>query len=171
MKIRLGLIIKIVVAVLIIGLLIWRFWPQSSANLITVDKNAIISFAGIASVSRNENGQPRIDSYQIDNEQQGVEPGAILEIIASTKYQQDFRNLLPWRAESIDADKNYDGRNVSLVFTVGNQQDEWGHIQYMSSSMIIVYTGGEEGYYIYHPIDHEVLDELIEYFQAHGIKK
>ena len=171
MKIRIGLIIKIIVAALIIGLLIWRFWPQSSANLITVDKNATISFAGIASVSRNENGQPFIDSYQIDNEQQGLESGAILEIIASTKYRQDFRNLFPWRAESIEADKNYDGRNVSLMFTVGDQQDEWVNIQYMSSDMIIVSTGGEEGYCIYHPVDRKVLDELIEYFQAHGIKK
>ena len=88
MKIRLGLIIKIVVAVLIIGLLIWRFWPQSSANLITVDKNAIISFAGIASVSRNENGQPQNTGSELTTGEQQQTTGGEQQQTTGGEQQQ-----------------------------------------------------------------------------------
>ena len=68
-------------------------------------------------VQRLENGKNHTDTYQIVNtEQQGNEPGDILEILATSKYQQDFRNLLPSSADSVEADKNYDGRTVTLNF-------------------------------------------------------
>ena len=126
MKKRIGLIITIIVAALIVCLLIWRFWPQSSSNLISVDENSITSFSASAMIHHLENGQTRTDTYRIDNPaQQGNEPGDIIEILATSRYQQDFRNLLPWSADNVEADKNYDGRTVVLVSSVGNQKEQY----------------------------------------------
>lgn len=171
MKKRIGLIIIIVVTVLIICLLTWRFWPQSFSGLISIDENSVTSFSASAMVHRLENGQTHTDIYSIAAEQQGNELGDIIEILATSRYQQDFRNLLPWSEDSVGADKNYDGRTVVLVFSVGNQKDEWVQIHYLSSSIIAVSVGGEDGYSIYHPTNHKTLDELVEYFQTHGVKQ
>ena len=172
MKKRIRLIITIIIASLIVCLLIWRFLPQSFSNLISVDENTITNFSSSVMVQSLENGQTHTDTYQITKtEQLGNEPGDILEILSTSKYQQDFRNLLPWSADSIEADKNYDGRTVLLVFSVGNQKDEWVQIYYLSSSIIAVSVGREDGYRIYHPTNHKTLDELVEYIQTHGTKQ
>ena len=172
MKKRIGLIITIIVAALIVCLLIWRFWPQSSSNLISVDENSITSFSASAMIHHLENGQTRTDTSRIDNPaQQGNEPGDIIEILATSRYQQDFRNLLPWSADNVEADKNYDGRTVVLVSSVGNQKDEWVQIHFLSSSIVTVSVGGEAGFRIYHPTNNKTLDELVEYIQTHGVKQ
>lgn len=172
MKKRMWIIITLVLVALIISLLIWRFWPQSSSDLISIDPSSISGFSSFVMVQRIENGQPYSDVYRIDNtEQQLVEPGDILEILAISRYQQDFRNLLPWRADSVGADKNYDGRTAVLVFSVGNEMDKWVQVQFLSSSIIVVSVGNEDGFRIYHPTNREVLDKLVEYFQTYGIRK
>ena len=45
MKKRIGLTIAIVIAVLIIGLLGWRFWPQPASSVMSVSEDTITSFA------------------------------------------------------------------------------------------------------------------------------
>ena len=46
----------------------------------------------------------------------------MIEILAASGYKPDFRNLFSKFLKGIDADKNYDGRNI--ILTLGNQKDE-----------------------------------------------
>lgn len=160
----------IIVAAIVICLLTWRFWPQSLPNLISADETSITAFSSTVMVHRIENGQPITDTYSINTEQQSNEPSEILEILEKSSYRQDFRNLLPWDLNYVDADKNYDGRTAMLVFSVGNQKDEWVEIQFLSSSIIAVSVGDESELRIYHPTNHVILDELVEYFQTNELE-
>lgn len=172
MKKRLLIIITIPIAVLIVGLLIWRFCPQPASSVIPVDEDTITSFSSNIKISCIENGQTVTDMYSINKtEFPCAEPGEILEILAASSYRQDFRNLLPWKADYIDADKNYDGRSVLMVFSVGSGKDEWVQIHFLTSTIMVVQIGGEDRLRVYHPTDQETLDELAEYFQTHGIKQ
>lgn len=167
-----SVVITSVIALLVICLLIWRVWPNSVSSIIPVDKNAITSFSSNVMISRIENGQTLTDVYSLHKtEFPCEEPGQILEILATSSYQQDFRNLLPWSADSIGADKSYDGRNAVLVFSVGNQNDEWVEINYLSSGIIVVFVGWEDGYRIYHPTNEQTFDDLVAYFETYGVKQ
>jgi len=160
-----------IVALLVISLLIWRVWPNSPSSVIPINVNAVTSFSSNVMIHSLENGQTRTDVYSINKpESSGKEPGDILDILATSSYQQDFRNLLPWKAAYIDADKNYDGRNAVLVFSMGYNKDEWVEINYLSSGIIAVFVGWEDGYCIYHPTNEKTFDALIEYFATHGEK-
>lgn len=172
MKKRLWLIITILIAVLIVGLLIWRFWPQPASSIMPVDEDSITSFSSNIKISHIENGQTVTDMYSINKTDFPCpEPGEILEILATSSYRQDFRNLLPWQADYIDADKNYDGRSVLMVFSLGNGKDEWIQVHFLTSTIIVVQEGDEDKLLVYHPTNRETLDELTEYFQTHGVKQ
>ena len=169
MKKKIGFIIKFFLAILIVFLLVWRFWSQSFSDIITVDKNSITSFSSSVMIHRLENGQIPTDTYRVvSTEEPGNEPKDILEILASTKYRPDFRNLLPWKTDSIESDKNYDGRTAVFVFSTGDQKDEWLEIYYLSHSIMTVSVGGTDKLNIYHPTNHKTLDELIEYIKSHN---
>ena len=172
MKKRLWLMITILIVALIAGLLIWRFWPQSASRILSVDEESITSFSSNITISRIENGQTATETYSINKmDFPCAEPGELLEILATSTYRQDFRNLLPWKTHYIEADKNYDGRSVLMAFSVGNGKDEWIQIHFLTSTMIAVHKGGEDGLRVYYPTNRETLDELTEYFQTHGSKQ
>lgn len=158
-----------IVAILVICLLVWHVWPNSVSSIIPVEKNAITSFSSYVVIKHTENGQTLTDVYRIDKTGFPCEePGYILEILATSSYQQDLRNLLPWSADSVGADKSYDGRSAVIVFSVGNQKDEWVEINYLSSGIIVVSVGWEDGYRIYHPTNEQTFDDLVEYYKTHG---
>ena len=162
----------IIVVTLVIWLIIWRFWPQSFSNIISANENSIARVSAFAMVNRFENGQSNTGTYRIDDtEKQNNTSDEIIEILASSSYQQDFRNLLPWELGYVDADKNYDGRTVIVSFDTGNKKDEYIQIQFLSSSIIIVSVGGKSGFHVYHPTNHKTIDQLVELLQTHGVKQ
>ena len=166
MKKRLGLVIIIIVALFIIGLLVWRFWPQSFSDRMSFDKNAVTGLDAFADVQRFEGGQSYTDTYRIDNEEyQESAPGEILDILATSSYQPDFRNLLPWDIDSVDADKNYDGRTVNVYLYCG---DRYIHLMFLSESMVVVNTRENSGMRVYHPTNSETMNKLVEYLQTNG---
>lgn len=172
MKKRIRLIIMIIVSVLTICLIIWRFWPQSFTKVTSVDKNSIVRVSVHAMFNEFENGQTNIDTYRIDDmDQQMNTLEEIMEILATSSYRQDFRNLLLWDLDYVDADKNYDGRTVTVSFYMNNQMDKYVQIQFLSSSIIVVSSGSETGFRVYHPTNHQTIDQLSEYIQTHGVKE
>lgn len=123
-------------------------------------------------IQRIENGQPLTVAYSLDStELQSSESGEIADILAMSGYQQDFRNLLPWDLGYVDADKNYDGRTVILLLSIGSQKEEYAEIQFLSSSIITVFERGETGFRIYHPTNRKTMDALAEYIQTHGAEQ
>ncbi len=164
-------IVAVIVIALVICLLWWRFWPQSFSDVISVDENSIVSYSVAAMVKHLENGQSHTDTYRIETtELKDNVPNEIMEILSSSDYRQDFRNLLPWDLDYVDADKNYDGRIITVYLYTGNQKDEYIQIQFLSKSIVAVSGGGKSGLRIYHPINREIIDLLTEHLQTNGIK-
>lgn len=172
MKRRIWLTMAIIVAALIVCLLIWRFWPRSSSHLMPIDENAVTSFSAFAYVVRFGDAQTPSDTYRINiPEPQSDIPGEVKEILAASSYQQDFRNLLPWGVDGVDADKNYDGRTVTLNFYFQNAENEYVEVMFLSNSLMWIRTEEHPNLRIYHPTNSETLDKLVEYLQTHGIKQ
>lgn len=168
MKKHIGKIITAVILLLIVGLLIWRFWPRSSSAIIAMDESAITDYSATAMVGRFEGGQSYTDTYRVDNvDSKPGDPGALLEILATSGYRPDFRNLLPWGIDSVSSDRNYDSRTVLLSFYAHNLEEEIS-IHFLSPSIIAVNTNNESGMCIYHPANRETLDALVTYIQENG---
>ena len=87
----------------------------------------------------------------------------ILEILDSSNYRQDFRNLLPWSINSVGSD---DANNVlvaNAVFVWGSGENESCFMSFHSERMIAVSSGTESGLKVYHPTNREMLNTLSEY--------
>ena len=168
MKKLIGRIITALILILIVGLLVWRFWPRSSSAIIPMDESAITDYSATAMVGRFENGQSYTDTYRVDNvDSKPGDPGALLKILASSGYRPDFRNLLPWGIDSVSADRNYGNQTVLLYFYAHNSE-EVIIIHFLSPSIIAVNTNNESGMRIYHPANRETLHILAEYLQDNG---
>ena len=172
MKKRIRLIITFLIIALVICVLTWRFWPHPSSYIISMDKTAITSFSAYAIVSCFENGQSEFDTYRIDiTEPQSNESAEIMEIVSTSGYQQDFRNLLPWGLDHVGSDRNYDGKIMTVSLYTGPQQDKHVEIQFLSSSVVAVRDSCKSGLRIYHPTKRKTMDNLVEYLQTHGVKQ
>lgn len=158
-------VVTILVITAIVGLLTWRFWPTTITNIISVPADSITSLSAHAYVPQFQ--EQREDVYYIETEQANNENiQDILEILGTSGYRRDYRNLLPWGIDGVDSDKNYDGHRVSLLFVWGEENDQCLHIQFLSHSIIAVSTPERSGFQIYHPTNEETLYELIEYCRA-----
>ena len=92
-------------------------------------------------------------------------------ILDSSDYQQDFRNILPWSIDQVDAGKNFEGYTVNLVFTWGDETNASVNMMFLSKNIVVVDTGTESGFRIYHPVNKDVLGNLVEYLKVHGARK
>ncbi len=157
----------IVATVFLLVGIIWRVLPHSFADVIPVNTNMVSNFACMGNVSGVRDGEPYIDLYSLSNatseEEHFLE---IIEIMNSTNYRQDFRNLLPWAITDVGADDSF--CSVTLMLIWGSTPEESCTISYLDNNLIGVSFGGSDGYEIYHPTDHSVLTTLIEYLQLHG---
>ena len=172
MKKRIRMFIMIILIALAVYLVLWRFWPNSLSNMISVNENAIDSVSVHAMVNHFGIGEDTIDTYLIDDMNQPINTlEEIIEILTTSSYRQDFRNLLLWDLDSVEADKNYDGRTVIVSFYVGNKKDEYVQIQFLSSSIITVSSDDKTGFRVYHPTNKKTIDQLVEYLQTYGVKQ
>ena len=161
----------IAAAALRIGLLVWRFWPHSLSSVICVEKSAVTSMACLVSVGGTENGKPYINSYTLSDlspQDDGFEE--IMEILDSSNYRQDFRNLLPWSIDGVRSGKLNSVVVANAVFAWGSGEDESCFMFMRSESMIAVSSGTKSGLKVYHPTNREMLDTLAKYLQTHGNK-
>lgn len=170
MKKRIGLVVIITLITIAVCFLSWRLWPHTLSSLVSLDEDSVTSFWAQATIRSFENEQSYNDtSYRIDIAQpQNSNLGEILEILNTSSYQQDYRNLLPGDVDTVHPDKNYDGNIVRLRYVWGNEPDEFVAISFLSSSIITVFVGGESEFRIYHPTNHETMYNLIEYLKTHG---
>lgn len=170
MKKQIGSIIAIIVAVLIVCLLVWRIWPQSSATVISISKDSIASFSVSGMFQNFETGN--CDFYTINSSSPICnEPKEVMEILAASKYQQDFRNLLLWGVDGVSADKNYDGRTVTLCLYYNSEGSKYIEFQFLSKSIVVVRTAEQANMRIYHLINTTTFDKLVEYVQTNGVKQ
>ena len=160
MKKRLGLIIVVVIAVLIVGLLVWRLWPQTASSLIDAKENA-----GVTSCSAEFNSTVNgLEIYRMD----GQAADDVLEILESSGYRPDFRNLLPWGIDGVSSDRNHDGRTVRVFF---GYEGDYADFLFLSRSLVVVTTAEKPGNRIYHPTNRETMDKLITYLHTYGTEQ
>lgn len=169
-KKRIGLVVFIALIAIVVCFLIWRSWPHTFSELISLDEDSVTSFWTEATVRNFESEQSFDDTfYRIDIEKtQNSTLEKILEILNTSKYQQDYRNLLPWDLDMVEPDQKYDGNVVQLCFVWGNEPDEFGYITFLSSGIITVLVGEETEFRVYHPTNHDTIHNLVEYLKMHG---
>lgn len=159
-------IIGIVIA-LVLGVLLWRFIPRSAGTVIPVEENDVTSFAAISMVGRNLLGEPDFSIYRIDSAdatEQNIHD--FLDILKTSRYQPNFRNLIPWGIDSVSADKNYDNRTVTVQFACG---DDYLDITFQSPTQIHISAKNDSGFRIYHPTNKDTITKLVEYLETSGI--
>ena len=164
-------LLSIAAALLIIILLGWRLWPRSIDKVISTSSESVNSMACSATVSGVKDGDLFMDTYSIKAEQmRDADIKALMEILNSTKYRPDLRNLLPWNITSVDDGGTNDGKSANLALVWGKSEDEHCYMMFHSGSVVAVDVGSG-GYLIYHPTDRAVLSELVDYIQEHGVAK
>lgn len=113
--------ILLLLAILLLCLLAWRLTPHTFEEMTASDRDEITSLAGVVSLSGVRDGRAYTESYALQNvtpEDTAFE--GVLMLLNSTRYREDFRNLLPWPIESVSAGRAYDGRGVSPCWSGGH---------------------------------------------------
>lgn len=172
MKKQIGRIITIVIALLVVGVLTWRFWPQPISSILPADVVAITDFSAVATVTVFKDGVSSTHAYSLnDLEQHSNAPQELLDILATSGYRPDMRNLLPKGVDVVYGGQTYNGRRVTLDFLTENDLDTYSGIYFLSSDVVAVNPSNGNYLLIYHPTNPETLDALVEYLQTHGEKK
>ena len=162
MKKRYVLII-IIIAISVSGVLIWRFRKLSALKVIPLDAASISRVLASAMITDLKSGKSSL-YYLDDSERYDEEVKEILKILDSSGYRRDFRDLRPWGVRSVSSDKNYDGRVLRIFFSDGSHAAE---LDFMSSSLLTVMADGKTTR-VYHPLNQNTFNELIEYVQTNG---
>ena len=159
-------LIAIIIVVIVFGMLIWRFQKLSVLNVISIDAALISDVSAGAMITDFKSGE--ISTYLLDDaERADQKVKEILKILDGSEYQRDCRNLLPWGVRSVSSDKNYDGRTLIVSFSDGSRAVQ---LHLMSCSLMLVSSSEKTNMYIYHPVNKNTFNELIEYIQTYGMK-
>ena len=166
---RFKITLLIIIGALLLSLVIWRLWPRSMEGIFSLDPNSASSITCTLMIDGlGSDGEPYTDFYNISNATaDNEELHGIINLLCKSSYQQDFRNLLPWKITSAEADDSHDGRyvNISLQYA-----DQYYRIFFFSKDMMVVSLGDDSGYRFYHPVNEDVFDNVVEYIQLNGEK-
>lgn len=139
---------------LLAGILIWRLVPRSLWHITGADPEAEITIDVMKTVW--ENGEPDIHFYTLKT--QGGEAAQILE---GRGYRPDLRNLWPWGVRSVSSDGG--GAVVSIHLF-------WDEGQKATMLTFLDPKTGHVDSRLYHPLDREALDVLVDYVIANGTR-
>lgn len=166
MKKRIIWTVIIIILALVGSLLAWRFWPHSFPYFADLERHEIIGFSATAAVN-SDDGLSSIDFYQIELT---GDTAPITQILSASDYRQDLRNLLPWDIDSVGSDTARGGIGTVTLQFYEDDLSDWVTITFLSSSLVTVSEDGDSDYEIYHPTNPEVLNQLVQYLQTHGVK-
>ena len=162
-------ILFIIIAVLLLSLVVWRLWPHSMEGIFSLDPNSASSITCTLMIGGiGTDSEPYTDFYNIQNAtSEDEELRDIIDLLCASSYRPDFRNLLPWKITSAEADDSHDGRyvNISLRYA-----DQYYRIFFFSKDMMVVSLGDDSGYRFYHPVNDDIFDNVVEYIQLNGEK-
>lgn len=162
--------ILLLLAILLLCLLAWRLTPHTFEQMTASDINAITSLAGAAAFLGVRDGSTYAETYTL----QTVSPedtafDSILMILNTTRYREDFRNLLPWGIDAVGSDSAFDGRSVTLMLVWGPSADACCSLS-LSGQQVVVGRPHHDGFLIYHPENPELLNWLSIYIANNGEK-
>lgn len=159
-------IVLIVIALLIAGLFTWRLWPQSLVSILPDDAYSFTSVSASAMADVIVSGYPDFRHFRLEDKEQTA-ANELLDILKTSDYRPDFRNLLPWGKGSLVSGNDYDGRSVNISFYfVDGQTPRYFHVNFMGRSLVSIFS--EDVWSVYHATNPETLSALVEYIQTHG---
>ena len=162
--------IVLLLVILLLCLCVWRLTPRSFGQMTGVDPQVISSLSGTAVLGGNRDGTPYMESYTLPTSTADDEAFRdILSLLCRSGYREDFRNLLPWAADSAGSGSAYDGRSLTLILVWGTSADETCSLV-LTGRQIIVSRPNHDGFLIYYPLDTALPDQLTEYLMTHGEK-
>ena len=162
-------IVLLVFVLLVVGLLTWRLWPRSLANLLPKDAYSFPNVFASAMVDVYEVGQVDFLHYRLDD-QETTAAKELLDILNTSGYRPAFRNLLPWTEGALASGSDFDGRSVILHFyVIAGQTRRDFSVQFLGRSQVSIST--EDSWGVYHATNPETLTALVEYIQTHGQQK
>ena len=162
--------ILLLLAILLLCLLAWRLTPHTFEEMTASNINDITSLAGSAMLMGVRDGETYAESYTLNNvtpEEPAFE--GVLMLLNSTRYREDFRNLLPWDIDAVSSDNSFDGRSVTLILVWGPSADECCSL-ILSGRQLTVGRPHHDGFLIYHPENPELLNWLSIYIANNGEK-
>ena len=158
-------IVLIVIAVLVAALFTWRLWPRSLVSILPDDAYRFTSVSASAMADVVVSGYPDFQHYRLEDKAQAA--NELLDILKTSDYRPDFRNLLPWGKGTLVSGNDFDGRSVILHFyVVDGQTPRDFSIQFLGRSLVSI--SSEDGWSVYHATNPETLTALVEYIQTHG---
>ena len=157
-------------AVIVVALALWRFLPRSLGDVLNGDPGAAANMAAQVAVTGISGGKAATDTYTLEALSPDSEHfAAILEILEGTNYRPDFRNLLPWPRNSVEADSRFDGRSVTIFLVWRDGWEDTCTLSFQTESQAVVSLGTEDGFRIYHPTDPEAHAALADYLEVYGV--
>ncbi len=165
MKKRIGISIVVVAIILVACLLSWRFIPQAFLPVLSMDPDTVTGVSAAVMVNQVANGQFDLADYSLDADSGSA--GEIIDMLSTSSYRRDFRNLLPWGAGSVDGGKDYDGQTVTVLFDNGT---DTVYIQFLGSGTMTVSNSQDGKLRIYHPTNPAAVDQLTDYIQSNAME-
>ena len=161
MKQKRSLIIAVFIAVLLIGLLVWRLWPRSLESLCGLDFDQATSLDVSTQTTDFEAGSPVFVRHHIDGED--TLPGTehfdpLLDLFRNIEARPSLTNLLrPWAISGF----SWSGSVDFLYGVVACGSD---------GNMFTLTNRGEltVGQHLYYITDEEQFNALWEYVTTHG---
>lgn len=159
-------------AVIVAALALWRLLPRSLADVLNADPGTVAGMAAQVTVTGVADGKSVSEAFTLDALPPESEHfRAILELLDSTGYRPDFRNLLPWRSSTGGM---IDDRTVRVVFAWGTDPARTCEMSLNRGDKVVVQWWSGDGTdrvgrpQFYHPTDRSVKDALADYLIAHG---
>lgn len=157
----------VVLALFVCSFMLWRLWPNSFADVISTDENTIINISCSSTISGlNNAGTPFTTHHSTPSLEKGTDEfNAVLDIVKSCEYRQDFQNLLPWAITSY----SFGGSKTAIVSLIwGDDPGDNGFLQFGVDGQVVVSVGSDKGFKVYHTTDDSILDTLVAFVQEHG---
>jgi|Cm1ome_4_1110797.scaffolds.fasta_scaffold02653_3 hypothetical protein len=168
MKKKRTLTIAIAMVVVLIG--IWRICPHSLKDILNPNEKTFSTISVQVSEFGVSNNSPNIDVYKLEiASPQDENYESIVSIIESTKFRQDFRNLLPWNTLSVSSGSKNITHSAIVMLKWGSSNDEVCHITFHDDRIVSFSFGGSTEFLVYHPTNRTALNQIVEYTKENGI--
>ncbi len=162
---RKHMLVCLLLACAVLGLLMWRLVPRSLRQVVGMDTQGVTRASVAVMQMEYESGNPVFQSCQVNTED--LEPEALTELMVLLEgegYRPDLRNLLPWKVQELSANGHVRSAAIQLFWDAAPPKA--CHITMLEPRQLGLSESG--GFGIYHPLDRQLLDKLLEFAETYG---
>lgn len=156
-----------VLAVVIIALIYRQLSPQSLLDILSVEQASITDISCTASIS-GINGDGEVYTEQFSWQSNDESLHDMMQILDTTQYRGDIRNLFPWSMERFSTGTQYDGTTAHVLLVWGDEPTESAYVSFFGGGPVSVSLSDEKGFLLFHPTNTEILQHLMDYVRLNG---